>query len=87
MSGSAPPFAPALQRPSIALSCHTDGVIREPAELIIAEDGHLLLPLGLLAEAGLDPGSAVLAYSSGDGRIILHRAEDATRNLLERGTL
>ncbi|MET8345656.1 hypothetical protein [Streptomyces microflavus] len=62
-------------------------MIREPAELIIAEDGRLLLPLGLLAEAGLDPGRAVLAYSSGDGRIILHRAEDATRNLIERGEL
>lgn len=66
---------------------HTHRVIREPAELIIADDGHLSLPLGLLVEAGLDPGTAVLAYSDGDGRIVLRRAEDAIRELIEHGEL
>ncbi|MFD0507131.1 hypothetical protein ACFQ0G_38820 [Streptomyces chiangmaiensis] len=46
-----------------------------------------LTPLGLLAEAGLDPGSRILAYSEGDGRLVLRREEDAVRDLLERGTL
>jgi bifunctional DNA-binding transcriptional regulator/antitoxin component of YhaV-PrlF toxin-antitoxin module len=62
-------------------------MIREPAELTIADDGYVSLPLGLLVEAGLDPGSTVLAYSDGDGRIVLRRAEDAMRDLLERGEL
>ncbi|WP_369197553.1 hypothetical protein [Streptomyces djakartensis] len=62
-------------------------VIREPAQLTIGEDGTVILPLGLLAEAGLPPGSFLLAYSDGDGRIVLRRAEDAMRSLLEDGTL
>ncbi|WP_127360897.1 division/cell wall cluster transcriptional repressor MraZ [Actinacidiphila soli] len=60
---------------------------RTPAELTIDADGRIALPLGLLAEAGLDPGSRVLAYSNGDGRLVLRREEDALRDLLERGTL
>ncbi|MEU4093356.1 hypothetical protein [Streptomyces sp. NPDC026673] len=60
---------------------------RTPVELIIDADGRVVLPLGLLAEAGLDPGSRILAYSEGDGRLVLRREEDAVRDLLERGTL
>ncbi len=33
------------------------------------------------------PGSDLLAFSDGDGRIVLRRAEDAMRDLLERGEL
>ncbi|MFE0327944.1 hypothetical protein ACFW08_14345 [Streptomyces sp. NPDC058960] len=62
-------------------------MIREPAQLTIGEDGTVALPLGLLAESGLSPGSSLLAYSDGDGRIVLRRAEDAMRSLLEDGTL
>ena len=56
-------------------------------ELTIDDEGRVYLPLGLLAEAGLDPGSHVLAFSDGDGRLVLRRQEDAIRDLLERGTL
>jgi bifunctional DNA-binding transcriptional regulator/antitoxin component of YhaV-PrlF toxin-antitoxin module len=56
-------------------------------QLTIGEDGAVALPLGLLAEAGLSPGSSVLAYSNGDGRIVLRREEDATRDLIELGQL
>lgn len=62
-------------------------MIREPAEITVDEAGRVELPLGLLAEAGLDVGSHLLAFSDGDGRIILRRAEDATRDLLEHGRL
>ncbi|MFD4723058.1 AbrB/MazE/SpoVT family DNA-binding domain-containing protein [Streptomyces sp. NPDC058423] len=62
-------------------------MIREPMELTIGEDGTVVLPLGMLAEAGLSPGSSVLAYSQGDGRIVLRRAEEALEQLLEEGTL
>ncbi|MEU2055241.1 hypothetical protein [Streptomyces bungoensis] len=62
-------------------------MIREPVELGIDDHGQVELPLGLLAEAGLSPGTSVLAYSDGDGRIVLRRAEDAIRDLLEDGAL
>ncbi|MFE0642092.1 hypothetical protein ACFW2Y_10865 [Streptomyces sp. NPDC058877] len=62
-------------------------MIREPAEITIDDSGRVELPLGLLAEAGMSPGSDVLAFSDGDGRIVLRRAEDAMRELLERGHL
>jgi bifunctional DNA-binding transcriptional regulator/antitoxin component of YhaV-PrlF toxin-antitoxin module len=62
-------------------------VIREPNELTIADDGSVVLPLGVLAEAGLSPGSSVLAYSNGDGRIVLRREEDAVQDLIESGRL
>lgn len=45
------------------------------------------IPLGVLAEAGLDPGTAVVVYSEGDGRIALRRAEDAIQDLLGKGDL
>ncbi|MGW0283627.1 AbrB/MazE/SpoVT family DNA-binding domain-containing protein [Streptomyces sp. NPDC003236] len=56
-------------------------------ELGIDDHGQVELPLGLLAEAGLSPGTSVLAYSDGDGKIVLRRAEDAIRDLLESGAL
>lgn len=62
-------------------------MIREPTEIKIDEHGRIELPLGLLAEAGLSPGSSVVAFSQGDGRIVLRRAEDAMRDLIENGTL
>ncbi|MFF0302484.1 AbrB/MazE/SpoVT family DNA-binding domain-containing protein [Streptomyces nigra] len=62
-------------------------MIREPSELTVGPDGQVTIPLGLLAEAGLDPGAAVLAYSSGDGVIVLRRAEDAAADLLDFGQL
>ncbi|MET4640978.1 bifunctional DNA-binding transcriptional regulator/antitoxin component of YhaV-PrlF toxin-antitoxin module [Streptomyces atratus] len=62
-------------------------MIREPVQLTIGEDGAVELPIGLLAESGLSPGSSVLAYSIGDGRIVLRREEDATQDLIEFGRL
>lgn len=62
-------------------------MLREPAEITIADDGSVSLPLGLLAEAGLSPGSQVLAYSRGDGCIVLRRAQDAVEELLQKGEL
>ena len=55
--------------------------------MTIGEDGRVVIPLGLLAEAGLDPGSHVMIFSDGDGRIVLRREEDAIRDLVERGRL
>ncbi|MEU8513392.1 AbrB/MazE/SpoVT family DNA-binding domain-containing protein [Kitasatospora sp. NPDC048722] len=60
-------------------------MIREPAEVTIDSDGRVVLPLGLLAEAGLDPGTPLLAYCDGDGRIILRRESDAIQHLLDHG--
>lgn len=62
-------------------------VIREPAELQIDDDGGVSLPLRLLAEAGLDAGGRILAFSDGDGRIVLQREVDAFKALLQDGTL
>lgn len=57
-------------------------MIREPAELQIDDEGRVSLPLGLLAEAGLDAGSRILAFSDGDGRVVLWREADAAESLL-----
>ncbi|GAA2635235.1 hypothetical protein GCM10010425_40970 [Streptomyces spororaveus] len=57
-------------------------MIREPAQVTIDASGQVQIPLGILAEAGLDAGSAVLAYSDGDGRIVLRRLTDAMDDLL-----
>lgn len=62
-------------------------MIREPAETAIDADGRVALPLGLLAEAGLDTGTRVLAFSDGDGRIVLQREADALERLLREGML
>ncbi|MET8218814.1 MULTISPECIES: AbrB/MazE/SpoVT family DNA-binding domain-containing protein [Streptomyces] len=60
-------------------------MLREPAELRVDDQGRVELPLGLLAEAGIAPGTDVVAFSEGDGRIVLRRAEDAIRDLIEKG--
>ncbi|MFE6183135.1 hypothetical protein ACFQ6U_01610 [Streptomyces sp. NPDC056465] len=57
-------------------------MLREPAELRVDDHGRVELPMGLLAEAGMGPGSDLLDFSDGDGRIVLRRAEDAMRDLL-----
>lgn len=62
-------------------------MIREPAETAVDDDGRVALPLGLLAEAGLDTGSMLLAFSDGDGRIVLQREADALDRLLHDGSL
>ncbi|GBQ03658.1 hypothetical protein SSP531S_51330 [Streptomyces spongiicola] len=62
-------------------------MIREPAESKIDEHGRVELPLGLLAEARPAPESSVVAFSQGDGRIMLRRADDAMRDLIENGRL
>ncbi|MGJ5697310.1 hypothetical protein GTW50_06385 [Streptomyces sp. SID7815] len=62
-------------------------MLREPAELRVDDHGRVELPLGLLAEAGIVPGSHLLAFSDGDGRIVLRRAENVMRDLLARGEL
>ncbi|WOI59366.1 hypothetical protein [Streptomyces fradiae] len=62
-------------------------IIREPTTLKIDEHGRVELPLGLLAEAGLAPEGSVVAFSQGDGSIVLRRAEDAMRELIENGRL
>lgn len=62
-------------------------MIREPAELDVDEAGRVELPLGILAEAGISPGTRLLVFSDGDGRIVLRRVEDAINDLLGEGTL
>ncbi|KOG89984.1 hypothetical protein ADK38_11270 [Streptomyces varsoviensis] len=62
-------------------------MIREPAEAIVSEAGVVNIPLGVLAEAGLSPGTPVLIHSDGDGRIVVRRHEDAIRDLLQNGSL
>ncbi|MET9120469.1 hypothetical protein [Streptomyces sp. NPDC004528] len=62
-------------------------MLREPTELEIGGLGEVELPLGVLAEAGLGSGSKIVAYSAGDGRIVLRRAEDAVAELMETGDL
>ena len=53
-----------------------------PFELRIGEDGSVVLPLSLLAQAGLNPGGVILAVTLSDGRLMLRRLEDATADLL-----
>ncbi len=53
-----------------------------PYELHIDEHGHVASPLGLLAQTGLDPGSAVLAMTRQDGTVVLPRLAVATADLL-----
>ncbi|MFD5672097.1 AbrB/MazE/SpoVT family DNA-binding domain-containing protein [Streptomyces sp. NPDC127040] len=62
-------------------------MIREPAELRVDDSGRVEIPLGLLAEAGISPGTDLIAFSDGDGRIVFRRAEDAIRDLLGKGEL
>ncbi|WP_031510925.1 AbrB/MazE/SpoVT family DNA-binding domain-containing protein [Streptomyces megasporus] len=62
-------------------------MFQDPAELDVDEAGRVRLPLGLLIEAGINPGIKLLVFSGGDGRIVLRRAEDAINDLLGEGTL
>ncbi|MET8927128.1 hypothetical protein ABZW26_32655 [Streptomyces sp. NPDC004623] len=62
-------------------------MIREPVETTVSEVGTVEIPLGVLAEAGLSPGAAVIVYSDGDGRLVIRRRDDAIRDLLENGSL
>jgi len=62
-------------------------MLREPVQLTIGPGGELNLPLGLLVEAGLNPGEEVIAHSDGDGRIVLRRTSEAAEFLLGTGTL
>ncbi|MFE6932462.1 hypothetical protein ACFVDT_10615 [Streptomyces sp. NPDC057699] len=62
-------------------------MIREPAETTVSEVGTVEIPLGVLAEAGLSPGAAVIVYSNGDGRLVIRRKDDTIRDLLENGSL
>ncbi|MFI1563882.1 hypothetical protein ACH4ZX_12615 [Streptomyces sp. NPDC020490] len=57
-------------------------MIREPAQVMVRADGSVELPMGILVEAGLAPGDRLLAYSDGDGRIVLRREADAVDDLL-----
>ncbi|MEW1863064.1 hypothetical protein AB0399_22320 [Streptomyces sp. NPDC088194] len=66
---------------------HPEAVIREPAEVRLGEDGSVEIPLGVLTEGGLNPGMLLVAYSDGDGRVVLRQQENAIRDLLERGVL
>ncbi|MET9549955.1 hypothetical protein ABZY36_32290 [Streptomyces sp. NPDC006627] len=58
---------------------------REPVEISVDDHGRVELPLGLLAEAGIPPGAELVAFSNGDGRIVLRRAEDSIKGLIEKG--
>ncbi|MFI5859206.1 hypothetical protein [Streptomyces parvulus] len=62
-------------------------MIREPAELDIDVAGRVEIPLGILTEAGISPGTKLLVFSDVDGRIVLRRAEDSINDLLAEGTL
>ena len=62
-------------------------MLREPVQLTIGPNGEVILPLGILAEAGLNPGEDVIVHSDGDGRILLRRTSEVAEYLLSRGTL
>ncbi len=58
-------------------------MIREPAVVVVRADGTVELPVGLMAEAGIDIGERLLDFSSGDGVITLRRVEAAADDLLD----
>ncbi len=66
----------------VGWACETGPVIREPAEVEVSAEGCVTLPIGLLAEAGINPGEMLLAFSDGDGKIVLRRLNDAATDLL-----
>lgn len=53
-----------------------------PSEVEIDAAGSVAIPMSVLAEAGLNPCETVLAYSDGDGRIVLQRLTDAMHDLI-----
>ncbi|MGW4271739.1 hypothetical protein ACWEGQ_05100 [Streptomyces seoulensis] len=60
-------------------------MICEPAEVSVESDGRDELPLGLMVEAGINIGEDPLAFSDGDGSIVLRRASDVLNDLLSHG--
>ena len=52
-------------------------MLRDPMQLTVDANGAVSLPMSLLVEAGMDCGEEVLAYSDGDGRIVLRRMDHA----------
>lgn len=57
-------------------------VIRSSSEVTVRADGTVALPMSILAEAGINPDETLLAYSEGDGRIVLRRLDDAVSDLI-----
>ncbi|WP_330452702.1 MULTISPECIES: hypothetical protein [unclassified Streptomyces] len=62
-------------------------MLREPVEVNVDDHGRVELTRGLLAEAGISLGAGLVAFSDGDGRIVLRRAENSIRDLIEKGHL
>ncbi|MEU5738554.1 hypothetical protein ABZ784_11235 [Streptomyces tendae] len=54
-------------------------MLREPVEISVDDHGRVELPLGLLAEAGIPPGAELVAFSNGDGRIVLSERRTRSR--------
>jgi hypothetical protein len=77
ISGHQEQTKPGPNRPELTLAAG-----HVPYEVSIADDGSLVLPLGLLAQAGMDAGSTAVALSLSDGRITLRRLGDAAEDLL-----
>ncbi|MEV5246903.1 hypothetical protein AB0K95_16760 [Streptomyces werraensis] len=57
-------------------------VIQDPQEVTIRDGGTVVLPISLLAQAGLNPGEKIMAASTDDGRIVLRHLTDAIDDLL-----
>lgn len=57
-------------------------VTANPEETEVDSLGRIAIPMSVLAEAVLNPGERVMAYSGGDGRIVLRRWDDALHDLL-----
>ncbi|MEY9938558.1 AbrB/MazE/SpoVT family DNA-binding domain-containing protein [Streptacidiphilus sp. MAP5-3] len=52
------------------------------SEVDVDEHGAVVLPLSVLAEAGIAAGERLLAVAQGDGRIVLRRLDDAVDSLM-----
>ncbi|MFJ6217150.1 hypothetical protein ACIQGZ_28030 [Streptomyces sp. NPDC092296] len=61
-------------------------MIHTPDELVSDKDGHVTLPLSLLAEAGINPVITCWPTETATDGLVLRRHADAMSNLLERGT-
>ncbi|MCM2391228.1 hypothetical protein [Streptomyces albipurpureus] len=57
-------------------------MIRSPSEVTVGADGLVALPMSILAEAGINLGETLLAFSDGDGQIVLRRLEEAVSDLI-----
>lgn len=60
----------------------TGVMIRSPSEVTVGADGLVALPMSILAEAGINLGETLLAFSDGDGQIVLRRLEEAVSDLI-----